>query len=179
MRSFIVISAGAAAGAHVHLQRSIIGLILLMLVTSCGFKLRGAYQLPVAMQTTYVDSAQKNSTLTRALIRSLKASNIKIATQSADNIAILKLSKETRNKRIVSVDANGRAREYTLTYSIGFHVKAQGAGFEIENQDISISRDFVFDTEDVLGNSRGESQLYEEMQQDVIRLILLRLQSKI
>ena len=85
---------------------------------------------------------------------------------------------ESRTKRIVSVDANGRAREYTLTYAIDFHVKVIESKFEIENQSISIDRDFQFDTEDVLGNSREESQLYEEMQQDLIRLILLRLQSK-
>ncbi len=160
------------------MQRSVINLLLLLLLAGCGFKLRGAYHLPDAMQITYVDSAQKNSTLTRALIRSLKASNVKIAMLAADDIAVLKLSAETKSKRIMSVDANGRAREYTLTYAISFQVRAQDAGFEIENQDIRIDRDFVFDTEDVLGNSREESQLYEEMQQDVIRLILLRLQSK-
>ena len=161
-----------------HVKHTIIAIMCFLLLSGCGFKLRGAYKLPAEMQVTYVDAAQKSSTLTRALIRSLKASDIKVAENAADNIAVLKLTNESKTKRIVSVDANGRAREYTLTYAINFQVKALAAKFEIENQTVSIDRDFQFDTEDVLGNSREESQLYEEMQQDLIRLILLRLQSK-
>jgi len=161
-----------------HVKSCIIFALCFLLLSGCGFKMRGAYKLPVEMQVTYVDAVQKNSTLTRALIRSLKASDIKIAENIADDIAVLKLSQESRTKRIVSVDVNGRAREYTLTYAIDFQVNVIESKFEIENQNISIDRDFQFDTEDVLGNSREESQLYEEMQQDLIRLILIRLQSK-
>ena len=176
------ISIGQFSGASVYLkaslQRSFILFITLVLLVGCGFKLRGAYQLPDAMNTTYVNSIEKNSTLSRALIRSLKSSDVNIVNSAADNVAVLTLSKEARSKRIISVDANGRAREYTLTYAISFNIKKQDEDFEIENQEIRIDRDFVFDTEDVLGNSREESKLYEEMQQDIIRLILLRLQSK-
>jgi len=161
-----------------HVKHSLIVVMCFLLLSGCGFKLRGAYKLPVEMQVTYIDAVQKNSTLTRALVRTLKASDIKVAENAADDIAVLKLSNESKTKRIVSVDASGRAREYTLTYAIDFHVTALTAKFEIEKQTISIDRDFQFDTEDVLGNSREESQLYEEMQQDLIRLILLRLQSK-
>ena len=174
--------AGVSFIAHMHfkrhLQLAVAGLLLLVLLSSCGFKLRGAYQLPAAMQTTYVKAARSNSGLSRALVRSLKASKVIIATSAANDIAVLSLSKEIKSKRVVSVDARGRAREYTLTYAVSFSVKAAEQKFEIENQDIQIDRDFVFDTEDVLGNSREESKLYEEMQQDLTRLILLRLQSK-
>jgi len=153
---------------------------LLLLVSSCGFQMRGAYQLPTAMQTTFVDTSgvAESSALRRVMIRRLKASNIKIIDSSVDDAAVLTLSREQKTKRIISVDSRGRAREYTLTYAISFNVKALDANFEIEDQEVRINRDFVFDTEDVLGNSREESKLFEEMQQDVIRLILLRLQSK-
>jgi LPS-assembly lipoprotein len=155
-----------------------VSLMCLLLVSACGFKLRGAYQLPAAMQVTYLESADKNATISRALKRRLEASDIKMAENVADDVAVLRLFNEIKSKRIISVDSKGRAREYTLTYGISFSVKALGVRFEIEKQDIRIDRDFVFDTEDVLGNSREESRLYEEMQQDIIRLILLRLQSK-
>jgi len=153
---------------------------LLWLVSSCGFQMRGAYELPAAMQTTYVDTSAvaESSGFRRVMIRRLKASHIKIIDSPADDVAVLTLSGEQKTKRIISVDSRGRAREYTLTYAISFNVKARHANFEIADQQVSINRDFVFDTQDVLGNSREESKLFEEMQQDVIRLILLRLQSK-
>lgn len=153
-------------------------LLVPALLSSCGFHLRGAYQLPVAMQATFVDAPQSSSELSRALKRSLKASDVRLLDEASADAAILKIGKEQKTKRIVSVDSRGRAREYTLIYSISFSLKATAADFEIAEQSISIDRDFLFDTEDVLGNSREESKLYEEMQQDIVRLILLRLQSK-
>ncbi len=160
------------------LARVLLGFIFISLLNACGFQLRGAYQLPASMKTTFISSASANSELTRALTRSLKSSEINVVDNPTDDIAILTLSKESRTKRIVSVDSRGRAREYTLTYAIVFDVENRADQFKIKQQNLSISRDFVFDTNDVLGNSREESQLYNDMQQDLIRLILLRLQSQ-
>ena len=154
------------------------GLLLSAMLTSCGFQLRGAYQLPAVMQTTFIESVQSNSELVRALKRSLKTSDIILLDEPSPEAAILTLGSEEKSKRTVSVDAQGRAREYTLIYSVSFSVKAVEADFEMLEQTIRIERDFLFDTEDVLGKSREESQLYKEMQQDIVRLILLRLQSK-
>jgi len=153
-------------------------LLCLTLLAGCGFKLRGAYQLPAAMHSTYIDSGSSSAQLIRTLKSSLKASDINLLEQASDTAAVLKVFRESRSKRIASVDSKGRAREYTLIYAVSFSVKAAADNFVIEEQTISIDRDFLFDTEDVLGNARGESQLYEEMQQDLVRLILLRLQSK-
>lgn len=153
-------------------------LLVSIVLSSCGFHLRGAYQLPSAMSVTFIDAAQKNSELTRALKRRLKASDITLLDEARSDVAVLKIGQEKKSRRIVSVDSRGKAREYTLIYAISFSVKAPVSDFEIEEQTVSIDRDFLFDTEDVLGNSREESQLYDEMRQDVVRLILLRLQSR-
>jgi LPS-assembly lipoprotein len=157
-------------------------LLVLSLLSGCGFKLRGAYQLPAAMQQTYIDATSVNAGLVRDLSIALRASNIELLDAPRSDAAQLKLFKETRSKRVVSVDSRGRAREYTLSYAVSFTLAGQQPGsddvFRIEQQNLQIERDFLFDPEDVLGNARGESQLYEEMRQDLVRLILLRLQSK-
>lgn len=164
------------------IQRLALALLCLSLLNACGFQLRGAYQLPAAMQQTYIDATSVNADLVRSLSIALRASDIELLDVPSDDAAQLKLFKETRSKRVVSVDSRGRAREYTLTYAISFSLvgkqPATGEAFHIEQQDLQIDRDFLFDPEDVLGNARGESQLYDEMRQDLVRLILLRLQSK-
>ena len=159
-------------------NRNLAWLLCFTLLSACGFKLRGAYDFPQAMQSTYVQAENAGSDLVRALKRSLQENNVEVLAQAADNAAILKIYKETRTKRIASVDSRGRAREYTLSYAVSFSVRAEHATFEIDEQLVTIERDFLFDPEDVLGNSREESQLFAEMQQDLLRLILLRLQSK-
>lgn len=164
------------------IQGLALALLSLSLLNACGFQLRGAYQLPAAMQQTYIDAASVNADLVRSLSIALRASEIKLLDVPSSDAAQLKLFNETRSKRVVSVDSRGRAREYTLSYAISFSLSGPqpvtGDVFRIEQQDLQIERDFLFDPEDVLGNARGESQLYEEMRQDLVRLILLRLQSK-
>jgi len=160
------------------LSKSVIVVLFLAFISSCGFHLRGTYSLPAAMQTTYIVSSQANSGLVRRLKRSLKASNITISALPTDAAATLTLSQETRKKRIVSVDSNGRAREYALTYAVTFEVTKPADDFNIEPRTVRISRDFIFDSQAVLGNQREESQLYDDMQQDLVRLILQRLQSQ-
>lgn len=154
-----------------------LGLLVAALLSSCGFHLRGAYQLPAVMKMTYVDAANENSDLIRSLKRSLKASEITLLENSSAASAVLKVGSAQKSKRTVSVDSQGRAREYTLSYSLSFSLKASDGEFEMPEQTISINRDFLFDTEDVLGKSKEEAQLYVEMEQDIVRLILLRLQS--
>ncbi|VAW70004.1 hypothetical protein MNBD_GAMMA09-1728 [hydrothermal vent metagenome] len=153
-------------------------LLCLLLINSCGFKLRGAYHLPEAMQITYIEASQSKSDFIRSLKRRLKSSDIAVVDAASDTAAVLKIFNEKKSKRIISVDSKGRAREYALLYSVSFSVKALKKDFEINEQVIQIEREFVFDTEDVLGNSREETKLYQEMEQDIIRLLLLRLQSK-
>ncbi len=156
----------------------LVGFLCALLLSGCGFKLRGAYQLPEAMQTTLIEAAQPKSELIRRLKRALKSSGVLIVDEASDNAAVLKIFNEKKSKRIVSLDAKGRAREYTLTYAVSFSVKALIQEFEVSEQAVQIDRDFVFDTEDVLGNSREEAKLYQEMEQDIVRLMLLRLQSR-
>jgi len=156
----------------------LVGLLCAVLLSGCGFKLRGAYQLPEAMQITWVETAQPKSDFIRRLKRGLKSSGAQLVDKASDNVAVLKIFNEKKTKRIVSLDAKGRAREYTLIYTVSFSVKALLLEFEIPEQTVQIERDFVFDTEDVLGNSREEAKLYQEMEQDTVRLMLLRLQSK-
>ncbi|VAW59659.1 hypothetical protein MNBD_GAMMA11-2281 [hydrothermal vent metagenome] len=153
-------------------------LLCSLFLSGCGFKLRGAYVLPQVMQTTVIETAQPRSELIRALKRGLKASGVKLVDEAMHSAAVLSVLNEKRSKRIVSLDARGRAREYTLTYAVSFSVKARLQEFEIKQQTVQIDRDYVFDTEDVLGNSREEKRLYQEMGGDLVRLILLRLQSQ-
>ncbi len=162
---------------HKNAWRWSLSLVVVLLLSSCGFQLRGAYQLPQAMQLTHVE-ARSESELVSALKRQLKASDITLVDASSDQAATLKILKQQKQRRTVSVDSRGRAREYTLSYLVEFEVSHPASGFLIEQQTVKIDRDFLFDTDDVLGKSKGINELYESMQQDIVRLILLRLQSQ-
>ena len=118
------------------------------LLSACGFQLRGAYTLPEAMQSTYIEH-QVSADLIRSLKISLKASDVNVSETKSTDAAILKLFNEQKSKRTVSVDAKGRAREYTLSYSLGFSLSSAQNKSIIPEQSILIERDFLFDPEEI------------------------------
>ena len=152
-------------------------LVIVSMLSACGFHLRGDYQLPPQMTNTYIKTANKNSELFRALKRMLKASDIHIVESPQQAQAILTLDDEKQSKRVLSVDEKGRAREYEINYQVRFGVTTDMNDFLIPQQTIQMQGDFLFDTEDVLGKGREEATLIKDMQHDVVRLIMLRIQS--
>ncbi|MFW2373458.1 MAG: LPS assembly lipoprotein LptE [Gammaproteobacteria bacterium] len=142
---------------------------------SCGFHLRGAYVLPESMSSTYVKASQQNSELVRHLKRTLKASDIALVESELQATAILDIGGEKQDKRVLSVDSKGLAREYALSYEINFELRSAQGQLELERQTLKLTRDFLFDTEDVLGKGREEAILVRDMQQDMVRLMMLRL----
>jgi len=157
----------------------ILGLLLsfAFMLTSCGFHLRGAYQLPFQMESTFIKSADENSELIRILKRTLKSNDINIVKTKKQAQAVLSVFNELQSKRVISVDTQGRAQEYELNYQISFDVTETGSSLLIKEQTIKLQRDFLFDAEDVLGKNREEATLVKDMQQDIVRLMMLRLQA--
>ena len=152
-------------------------LLVVILLSACGFHLRGAYQLPDQLASLYIQAEKPNSELVRSLRRSLKASGINISDTEQAAQSWLKIFDEKQDKRVISVDSRGRAREYSLMYSVSFSVTGRDSTFRIDTQTLTLERDFLFDTEDVLGKGREEAVLIKDMKQDTVRLIMLRLEA--
>lgn len=129
------------------------------------------------METTYIKAVDKNTELVRVLKRALKTSNIKIVDTQQQAQAVLNISNEKQERRILSVDTQGRAREYEINYQISFSVGTDENSFLIAEQTINLQRDYLFDAEDVLAKSREQETLLKDMQQDMVRLIMSRLQA--
>jgi len=151
---------------------------------SCGFHLRGAYQLPPQMQRTHILADIKPGVLLQRLQRTLLDNQIQLV-ETADNAnVILHLYNEKIIRRIVSVDGQGRAQEYAITYQLSFELNSVADALpaadeiSIKAQTLSLQKSYLFDPEDVLGKAREEQLLINDMQKDMLRLILLQLQLK-
>ena len=148
-------------------------------LSACGFHLRGDSRLPPEMAHSFIQTASPDSDLLLELRRALRSNGIVIVDDEAEADSVLRILQEQQNRRVLSVDERGRAREYELSYSVTFDVVGRGGNshFQMPKQNLSLKRDFLFDTEGVLGKGREEQVLVRDMQRDVVRLILLRLQS--
>ena len=130
--------------------------------------------MPPQMAVTYIKSSS-DTDLVRDIRRTLKTSGIRITENAEEATAVLSIEKEQQTKRLLSVAI--QAQEYELRYEVTYSVNAKGDGFKLPSRTVSLSRDYLFDTQAVLGKSREEQTLIRDMQRDIARLILLQLQA--
>ena len=83
---------------------------------------------------------------------------------------------ERTGRRVLSVGSGGGVTEYEVYYAVSFQLAYPGAD-PLPAQTLRLTRDYVFDSEGVLGSGEEEQTLRDEMRRDLVRLIMQRLQS--
>jgi len=82
---------------------------------------------------------------------------------------------ESRGKVILSLNSQGRVREYLLTYTLVFKVRDSKDGELLPPTDISLKRSIAFNENQTLAKESEEVLLYRDMQSDLVQQILRRL----
>jgi len=146
-----------------------------LVVHGCGFQLRGALDLSKDIAPLYI---QQNSVfeLAREIKLLLEKNKIAVTEAPAGANTQLALLSENKKSRVLSVDANGRAREYQLTYTVNVAIKIRQSK-EVQDS-ISLSRSLLFDSDAVLAVTNESEILYRDMRKNAARLILLKLQAR-
>jgi outer membrane lipopolysaccharide assembly protein LptE/RlpB len=107
-------------------------LLLIGLLTACGFKLRGSAELPgyTLPFTTIALSLAPTSEFYALLKRNIEASSpgTRVVADSKDAEAILSVLGDSTEKVILSLNAAGRAREFQLVRRFSFKVHANVPG---------------------------------------------------
>ncbi len=158
---------------------------LVLLLSACGFQLRGALNLSQEMSPIYL---QKNSLfeLGRELKSLLLSNQIQVTENAKQAKAKLILLREGKSRRVLSVDGSGRAKEYLLSYSVDFSIKNKQSKViseersrddSISHDSISVARSLLFDPDAVIAVVNESEILYKDMRRDAARLILLKLQA--
>ena len=152
-------------------MRAFASLLLITLLAGCGFQLRGQANLPFS--TFYLPPS---GSLLVELRRNVSAgTQTKLVDQVKDAEAVFTLLHEVREKVILSLDTNGRVREFQLRYKVGFQVSDQKGGMFIEPSEIFLTRDVSFNDTQILAKEAEEGLLYRDMQTDMVQQLVRRI----
>ncbi len=157
------------------------GLLLLLVtcylsLTSCGFHLREAVELPAPMARTYIVGAA-SSDLYYELESALLAAGGQVVDAAEAASATLTIHGERYGRRVLSVDSAGRASEYELSLHVSYSLNAADGSVLAGRDEVSLLRDYRYDPENVLASVTQEEVLQNEMRRFAVRQILRRLQS--
>jgi LPS-assembly lipoprotein len=142
-------------------------------LAACGFRLRGSQTLPI--ETLYL-ALPVNSPVGAEITRVVRAStNARVVPDRKEAQAIFELLGEEREREVLSVNAQGRAREYQLRLRATFRVTAPNGTELIAPTALVARRDIAFNESELLAKESEEALLYRDMQSDLVRQMVSRL----
>lgn len=154
----------------------VITILLLALVSQgCGWRLRGQISLPPGMENTLLRGADTYSELGVILQNKLQGAGARLVSDKNQATAILHILEDKVDKRVLSIDASGRASEYELNYVLRFKLTDQSGASLVEEQTVNTVRELSFDPDNVLSTSDEEQRLRKDMVQFGVRQMLVRI----
>ncbi|MED5593592.1 LPS-assembly lipoprotein LptE [Janthinobacterium sp. P210006] len=159
--------------------RAMLAIALTMLLSACGFHLRGSngsFMLPFATMYIGLPDTSPLAIGLKRYIRAIGSTEVVNTKDGADAILeVLSDPERNRTKTILSLNKNGRVQEYQLGYSINFRVVDKAGNQLLVPTTISLVRPITFDDSQVLAKETEEAALYRDMRNDLVQQIMRRL----
>lgn len=153
--------------------RYLIVLLCTLLISACGFQLRGAVDMPYS--SLYIALPETN-TLRAKLERNIRAGSKTVIVNSAkESQAVLGITSDKFEKNILSLNSAGQVTEYQLVRTFTFRVYDPAGRDLIPPGTIVIRREVTFDQSEVLSKQAEEVLLVRDMEDDMVQQLLRRL----
>jgi len=159
----------------ISLMRSWLAISLsLLLLSACGFQLRGQVDLPEDLARVYVQS-DASIVLTRHLRRALINSGAQLVSDINKATATLIVENEDQQRGVLSVSETARVREYESFYAVTFSLVKNDGTILLPKQVIELRRDYSFSENVVLAKEREQASLVRDMQVEAVQAILRKI----
>lgn len=156
-------------------HRLLLPLLLTMLLSGCGFHLRGQTEFSPLLAVPYVNG--KDSQFVSALNAGLQQSGLLPTKDPSTATAIIDLTAVEFDRKVISIDSRGVATGYLLTYRVSYRVVNRSGRVLVENAQVGLTRNLTYQSTQVLQKEAEESALTETMIEDIVRQMLRRLGS--
>ncbi|MEO9122405.1 MAG: LPS assembly lipoprotein LptE [Burkholderiaceae bacterium] len=156
--------------------RALACIVLCVLLSACGFKLRGVSPLPFnTMYTNIPENSDFGSRLRRALTASSPHTRF-VADAAAADAKLIQLS-NNQSLREVSINAQGLVEEYELNLAFIFQLTDAKGHVLLAPTTLTATREIPYDATAVQAKQGEIGNLFIEMQQSLIDRVIRRLTS--
>lgn len=151
-------------------------ILLSVVLTACGFHLKGVAPLP--FDTIYTNITD-NSVFGANLRRTLSASSpqTRFVERPQDAEAILQQLSHSRNQREISINAKGQVEEYELQLTFVFELLDAKGRVILPPTTLNVIREVPYDAEAVQAKDSEIEMIFRDMEQSLINRIVRRLSS--
>ena len=148
---------------------------ILLLTTACGFHLRGSQTTKINIDNVFING---DSALATEVKSQFINSGVSLATSAQSAAHIVTLKETNFEKSVLSVSPKtGKVEEYQILFQAKIDAMHADGTYIVENEKITVTRDFAFDETEVLGEFSEESIIQEDLVRRAASQILRRLQA--
>ena len=154
------------------IQKKLIAILLLIVISSCGFHLRGMTE--ISYKTISLEG--KELSLTKNLKKILNTNKVAIVSSTENPELRVELLSEESEKRILSLSGQGLVREFEIFYRVRYRIKASDSEIWSQENIIETRKDFTYSDSNLIGKEEEERQLNEAMRIEAITSLFNQIQ---
>lgn len=129
----------------------------------------------VHLPPTYL--AGPSGPLQQAVRHYLTISDVPLVEDQKDAKLVIDLISEDVQRRVLSVGSTGKVEEYEVHYAANYAVSRGNGKSLIPEETLDEQRSYSFNETNVLAKDVEQDRLVQDMRRDVVRRMMLRLQS--
>jgi LPS-assembly lipoprotein len=147
--------------------------LLIIVLTGCGFHLRGALPTQTMDNPIYIAGVDKNSDLYRELARQLRGAKSVITETRSLAKSILTISNYRSRERQLTLNSSNQAVEYELEESFNFSV--QTSNTTVVSRPLKVTRVLGRTESETLAREREEREMRINMRHDLVNQLMYQL----
>ena len=158
------------------IKKSVIVLIALLL-SACGYHLRGAFELPTGLKNIFLDGG--SAPLQVQFKKAMDLSSIPIAGSAETAGIVIRIFDENSQRRVLSLASTGVANDFELAYRMEYEIVDAKDNVLMARQPLEIKREYYNDQLAIIAKESEEIIIKNEMYQQAVRTIVNRAKSVI
>ena len=157
-------------------RRLLVSALLLISLSGCGFHLRGTTpDSKLSFNSVYLEAA-RGTPLERELRGAILSSGTTVlATDQKAGAVTLRILSEAQEKKILTLNAQGHVREYSLLYRVNFEVADKDNKKLLQPNELALQAFLSYSESQALAKETEERMTYNDLRRDAVSQIMRQL----
>ena len=153
-------------------KRNLVVLGLTLLLSACGFQLRGTGDVEFGLKEIDLQARNSYGETVQQLEALLESNDVRVYPGAKYS---LNLAREQTRQRTASYTSSARSAEYELTSTLDYEFRGPQNLLLLEDS-IEVQKVYVHDSNNLIGSSQEGDQLRQEMRRELLQQLALRIQ---
>jgi LPS-assembly lipoprotein len=154
------------------IKRNLLVMGLAVLLSACGFQLRGTGTTELAIKELDLSARNAYGETVTQLRQVLESSGVKVYSGAPYK---LYLADEQESQRILSYAGAGRTGEYQMSTVLSYDIRGQG-NLPLLSDKLEVQKVFIHDGNNLVGSDQEANDARKEMRRELVQRMMLRLQ---